>query len=240
MITAIKKLYRRSFASLMLLTAQMMLLLVLFIAAFAVFLFITKTVFWDKADSFDLGAFRFMQAYVSDRNTAFMIAISTMGSYQFMIPSNLLLTCYFLFRKHKWYSIKIPSIALSSVSVMLLLKAWFNRPRPLTPLLGPAYGFSFPSGHAMSSVTFYGLLIYFLWIKKMNPYLRILLISLLGILIILIGSSRVYLRVHYASDVIGGFCAGIIWLIISVAIINRIEVYSKRKLNAVVEDVSKS
>lgn len=240
MITAIKKLYRRSFAGLMLLTVEMLMLIALFIVAFTAFLFITKTIFWDKADTFDLNAFRFMEVYVSDSSTNFMILMSALGSYQFLILANALLTSYFLFRRRKWYSIKIPAISLSSVTVMLLLKEWFKRPRPLTPLLEPAYGLSFPSGHAMGAVTFYGLLIYFLFKTKMNAYLRIVLIIPLALLIVMIGLSRIYLRVHYASDVIGGFCAGIIWLIISIVIINRVEVYSKRKLNPIVEDVSKS
>lgn len=240
MIIAMKKLYRRTFAGLMLLSAEMLILIVLFIVAFTAFLFIYKTIFWDKADAFDLNAFGLMNIYLTDSNTRFMLLMSALGSYQFLIMANALLTCYLLFRRRKWYSIKIPAISLSSVTVMLLLKAWFNRPRPVTPLLEPAFGFSFPSGHAMSSVTFYGLLIYFLWIRKMNAYLRILLIALLLMLILLIGLSRIYLRVHYASDVIGGFCAGIIWLIISMVLVARVEAYSKRKLNPVVEETQKS
>ncbi|HEY0898042.1 MAG TPA: phosphatase PAP2 family protein, partial [Sphingobacteriaceae bacterium] len=108
---------------------------------------------------------------------------------------------------------------------------------PLTPLLGPALGYSFPSGHAMSSVTFFGLLIYFIWKRAgLNPGIRYLIISLLVLLICIIGISRIYLRVHYASDVIAGFCVGLIWLVISINLLDRIEKRNKTKLRELVEE----
>jgi membrane-associated phospholipid phosphatase len=113
----------------------------------------------------------------------------------------------------------------------MLLKFIFSRPRPLIPLLEPARGFSFPSGHAMMSFSFYGLLIYLVYVGVKNPYLKWLLMSFLLILIFLIGFSRVYLRVHYASDVIAGFAAGFIWIVLSLFITGRIEQYSKKKID---------
>jgi membrane-associated phospholipid phosphatase len=240
MIRTAKSLYRRFIAGIMLLTVEMLLSLILFIIAFVVFLVIVEYVFMDKKQAFDTHAFNFISALVSTRTTEILVFFTQLGNYQFLLAANVLLTCYFLFiRKHKWYSIKIPSIALSSVLIMELLKAWFNRPRPLIPLLEPAHGLSFPSGHAMSSVTFFGLLIYFIWQSRMNRYLRVLLISFLILLILIIGFSRIYLRVHYASDVIGGFCMGIIWLTLSLWIIRRMEFYSKKQLDNVVEHPSK-
>jgi len=239
MISTAKRLIRRSIAGLMLLTVETLLSLVLFIIAFVVFLLIVGYVFLDKKEVFDTNAFDFINMFVSARTTEILGFFTVLGNYQFLLTANILLTCYFLFiRKHKWYSIKIPSIALSSVLMMFLLKNLFNRPRPLIPLLGPAQGLSFPSGHAMSSVTFFGLLIYFIWQTKRNLYLRIFIVTCLILLIITIGFSRVYLRVHYASDVIGGFCMGTIWLIISIWTTNRIEFYSKKELNKVVENPS--
>jgi undecaprenyl-diphosphatase len=237
MISAAKKLYRRSIAGLMLLTAETLLSVILFIIAFVVFIAIVEYIFFDKKEAFDNTAFDFMNTFVSARATEILVFFTQLGNYQFLVTANILLTCYFLFiRKHKWYSIKIPSIALSSILVMFLLKLWFNRPRPLIPLLEPARGLSFPSGHAMSSVTFFGLLIYFIWQAEMNRYLRVLLIICLVLLILVIGFSRIYLRVHYASDVIGGFCAGIIWLTLSLWVIRRMEFYSKKELDKVVEN----
>ncbi|MEO7291570.1 MAG: phosphatase PAP2 family protein, partial [Ginsengibacter sp.] len=110
------------------------------------------------------------------------------------------------------------------------------RDRPLSPLLEAAQGYSFPSGHATMSITFYGLIIFLVWQNVKNVLLKWTLIILLGLLIIFIGASRVYLRVHYASDVLAGFCVGLMWLFLSLWILKRIETYSRRKVDPVVVD----
>lgn len=76
------------------------------------------------------------------------------------------------------------------------------------------HGYSFPSGHSMVSMAFYGLLIYLIWKNCANPKLRNSLCFFLALLIPLIGLSRVYLGVHYASDVIGGFVVSLVYLIV--------------------------
>ena len=140
---------------------------------------------------------------------------------------------YFLFiRKHKWYSIKVPAIALSSLGLMFLLKNLFNRKRPEIPLLEEAKGLSFPSGHALMSVTFYGLLIYMVYKYVKRKELKWTLITLLVLLIMIIGTSRIYLRVHYASDVIAGYSMGFLWLVFTVWMLNRMERFSRRKFDS--------
>lgn len=81
-------------------------------------------------------------------------------------------------------------------------------------------GYSFPSGHSMVSMAFYGLLIYLIYKKVDNKYLKNCLIILLSIIILLIGLSRIYLGVHYTSDVLAGFLLGISYLIVFVSVIN--------------------
>jgi undecaprenyl-diphosphatase len=110
---------------------------------------------------------------------------------------------------------------------MFLLKYLFQRKRPLSPLLKAAKGLSFPSGHAIMAVTFYGLIIYILRNTVQIDWLRYLLTVFLILLIVLIGYSRVYLRVHYASDVLAGFIIGLVWLLISLSVLNNLEQYFK-------------
>lgn len=233
MIRRAKLIYDRKFAGALLLTAETILAFLLFIVAFAIFLFIAKMVFLDHKAAFDTAVFTFLATHVNERNNGVMLFFTELGDYQFLVIANILVFCWFIFvRKHRWYSIKIGSIAFTSVLLMLLLKQWFNRHRPPVPLLDPAIGLSFPSGHAMSSVTFYGLLIYFIWNRKdIRRYLRVIYVTILVALILIIGLSRIYLRVHYASDVIGGFCAGTIWLILSVWVIRHIEFYTRNNIN---------
>ena len=75
-------------------------------------------------------------------------------------------------------------------------------------------GYSFPSGHAMVSFGFYGFLIYLAYKKINNKKIKYPLIISLALLILLIGISRIYLGVHYATDIIGGFIIGFIYLIV--------------------------
>lgn len=121
---------------------------------------------------------------------------------------------------------------------MFGLKNLFDRDRPLVPLLEEARGLSFPSGHALMSVTFYGLLIYIVFKGLKNKILKWSLISLLLLLIITISFSRIYLRVHYASDVIAGFCVGILWLVICVTVLNKLEKFSRKEINPIVQQPS--
>ena len=94
-----------------------------------------------------------------------------------------------------------------------VLKQIFHRPRPVwdLPLL-TARGFSFPSGHAMGSLLAYGMLAYLVWRQMDNPRGRAALVGCTLVLILLIGLSRLYLGVHYFSDVVAGYAAGTVWL----------------------------
>jgi undecaprenyl-diphosphatase len=86
------------------------------------------------------------------------------------------------------------------------------------------------------SVTFYGLLIYIVFKTYRDKDWKWIIISLLILLILIIGFTRVYLRVHYTTDVIAGYCIGFLWLVFAVWFLNRLEKYSQRELDAVVKE----
>ena len=225
---------RRGLAAIALLSAELILVIVLFIAAMIVFSIFAIRIFGIRDETNDFIVFDKLSEWVTPFTTSFLQAITFLGSHTFLIPANLLLAFYFLFvKKHRWYSIKVPVVALGGLLLMTLLKQFFNRPRPLVPLLEPVRGLSFPSGHALMSVSFYGLIIYLIWENVKEPIRKWLLISFFVILIILIGFSRIYLRLHYFSDVIAGFSIGVIWLSVSIWAIRRIEQYSRRKIDPV-------
>ncbi|WP_326717089.1 phosphatase PAP2 family protein [Vagococcus jeotgali] len=95
------------------------------------------------------------------------------------------------------------------------LKKIFDRPRPDVEHLVTAYNNSFPSGHAMGSMLFYGTLIFLAHRYIQNKGLRLTIQILFGILILLVGTSRIYLGVHYPSDILGGYLLGAAWLCFS-------------------------
>jgi len=223
---------RKKLAGLALLSIELIIVLVLFIAALIIFSILAYRILNWQDHVFDSHVFDKVAMIVTPFMTSFMLFITFLGNHNFLIPANLFLIIYFLFiKRHKWYSIKVPVIALGGLLLMFLLKQFFNRPRPLIPLLEPVGGLSFPSGHALMSVTFYGLLIVLVWDNIANSRWKWLLTFLLATLILLIGFSRIYLRLHYFSDVIAGFSAGIIWLTLSIWVIRRIERFSRREID---------
>jgi membrane-associated phospholipid phosphatase len=203
--------------------AQVLLSLLLFSIALAILVFLLRKPM-RRYKPIDMAIFEKFKPSVNSFNNKVMLFITFLGKHQFLIPANLLLILYFsLVTNQNWFSVRVLAIALSSLVLMLLLKHLFQRKRPLSPLLKAAKGLSFPSGHAIMAVTFYGLLIHIIDNSMQIDWLRSLLIVLLVILIIWIALSRVYLRVHYASDIIAGLVIGMIWLFISLGIINKVE-----------------
>lgn len=98
------------------------------------------------------------------------------------------------------------------VLINQVLKFIIQRPRPDGFRLATVSGFSFPSGHSMAAMAFFGLLAWLVWRYEKDHRQRALLVAAFALVIVMIGVSRIYLGVHYASDVIGGFCLSVIWL----------------------------
>jgi undecaprenyl-diphosphatase len=235
MFRSISKRVRTFWAGIALLSLEMAAILAVFFGSLLAVIFIARRIFLRENEEMDNQVFAFLKPYINDTNTAIMNFITFFGKHEFLIPANLLLIAYYLFfNKHKWYSIKVPAIAVSSLLLMFGLKRFFARPRPADQLLEEAKNFSFPSGHALMSVTFYGLLAYIAWHTIKNKTLKWVVIVLLIAWILIIGASRIYLRRHYYSDVMAGFAMGFLWLVISLKVIRIIEKRGK-KLDPVVQ-----
>ncbi len=188
-------------------------------------------VFLSGHPQIDNVAFEKISPYINDSSTTIMRAISFFGSRYFLLPANILMAGYFLFLlRLRWNAIRVAIVSLGSVTIMSLLKLYFQRLRPDHPVYLDAEGYSFPSGHSMSAMTFYGLLIYFVWQASINWRIKCILVIVLVLAIFFIGLSRIYLRVHYSTDVLAGFAFGVIWLLLSLCIIRFYELRSKNKV----------
>lgn len=239
----IRLVVKKRFAALALLSVELAAVILIFIFSLVAFAVLAFGVLKLSNDQFDMQVFDTVEGMVTPMTTRFMQFITFFGNHKFLIPANLILIIYFLFiKKHRWYSIKVPVIATGGVLLMFILKFVFNRPRPLIPLLEPVKGLSFPSGHAMMSMSFYGLLIFLVWENVYNRFWKWFYTITLLLFILLIGFTRIYLRLHYFSDVIAGFSVGVIWLALSIFVMRKIERYSRRKIEpAIVEsEIAKS
>ena len=161
-------------------------------------------------------AFAFTFAMRHKYVTLLMEGITFLGSSYFLVPANIILICWLMFwKKNRLLSIQWAITSIGALFLMYFFKGLYERPRPLDPYLEAATGFSFPSGHTLNGLVFFGLLIFILWEFAKGKYPKILGTILLSIVILGIGLSRIYLRVHYASDVLGGLALGGAWLTIS-------------------------
>lgn len=205
--------------------------IILLLIAIIIFSIAYNIAFGGK-NAFDENAFAFLSPYRTHSLTRFMLGVSFLGNQDFLIPANLLLLSYCFILKNRWFAVKLAALSLSSLGLLTLLKNIFQRARPLDPMVPGITNYSFPSGHSLMSVTFYGLLIYVAWHEIQNRWLRITAIVLLCMLILTIAFSRVYLRVHYASDVIAGLALGFIWITLSLYILDKIRAvyFTKRNI----------
>ena len=154
---------------------------------------------------------------ISDFMTPIVIIVTQLASPLFLVIITIVLIILIKHNKIREY---ICANLIISTVLNFGLKNIVRRARPDEFRIIEEGGYSFPSGHSMVSMAFYGLLIYLIYKKVNNKYLKNCLIILLSIIILLIGLSRIYLGVHYTSDVLAGFLLGVSYLIIFVSIIN--------------------
>lgn len=126
----------------------------------------------------------------------------------------MIIVLFLLLRGHRRDSIMLAVAYVGAEVLNALLKLVFQRPRPTftNPIVVIPH-YSFPSGHAMVSLVVFGMLAYLLVLRVHNRYAQILIVFAAALLVVLVGISRMYLGVHYFSDVVGGYLAGSVWLI---------------------------
>lgn len=183
------------------------------------FILITYLVKTNKIVNFDNYIYEFLNDNSNNVLTSFFRVITLFANYQAII---ILCILSFIFIKDKIVDVEICIVSIMSATMNSIFKSIFVRPRPDVLKLITQGGYSYPSGHAMASMTFYGFLIYLIYKSDLSKNKKISFITLLSIFILLIGMSRIYLGVHYASDIISGYMVSVILLIIYVGIINRI------------------
>ncbi len=196
-------------------TTRLIFAILMFLLTLFVFVTITDEIVLERENGFDTTIFHAVLSLKSPAATNFFEIITFFGSTAFLLPAYILLVIIFLIKKKRRLAFDVTVIGLSTDVILVTLKAIFKRARPLDPLIKNVTGFSYPSGHSFSSFTFFGLIAFLIWQTHIHKGWKIAATIFLFMLATAIAFSRVYLRVHFPSDVIAGFCLSMIWLIIS-------------------------
>ncbi|HCF65494.1 MAG TPA: phosphoesterase [Clostridiales bacterium] len=184
------------------------------------FLALTEDVFNKEIMQGDIIGYKIISTFlISDFVTPIAKFITNFGGAIFLSIATIALL---LLIKNKKIGLSIFSNIVIITILNQLLKRILRRPRPTEFRIVEETGYSFPSGHSMVSMAFYGYLIYLIYRYIKNKYIKWSLIVLLSILICLIGISRIYLGVHYTSDVLGGFLLSISYLVVYISLIKKI------------------
>lgn len=187
--------------------------------SFILFLLIFLLYKLDLLNNIDNSVYNFIIGIKSRNMTSIMKIITFFASTKFIIF--ILLLLLLLSIKYKKIPILINIVVIIEILINNLVKIIVRRDRPKLINLVTEKSFSFPSGHTMVSVTLYGFIIYLILKSNINKKLKYLLISLLSVLTILIMISRIYLGAHFFSDVFGGLCLALAYLITTIDIIER-------------------
>jgi undecaprenyl-diphosphatase len=188
-------------------------LLSLAAAFLSIFLFawLAESVAKDQTAQFDSYIRAAVHQWATPALTRFMFAVTWMGSVGLAIVAIL---AFALFRHFLWRRAAIwLLVTLTGAAILSLgLKSAFHRPRPV-PFFGHMpHTYSFPSGHSLFSFCLYGVLAGLLADRAQSKLLRVLIWVIAAALILTIGLSRIYLGIHYPSDVLAGYLAGAIWV----------------------------
>ena len=179
---------------------------------------IVHELFGEQDDVLDKRTSEFINTYVeSFQLTRFMKLVTFFASANFLLVAYIILVLWFwLIKKNNLFALYIAVISIASFLLTTLFKNLFQKVRPLDPLIEPLENYSYPSGHASLGFIFYGLLAYLVWRSAISPRCKYVIIVALILFSLLIGFSRIYLRIHHTSDVIAGIYQGIAWLSISI------------------------
>ncbi len=159
------------------------------------------------------GAFRFLHG------------VTHFGDHDTLLWASVALGAVLLLRRYVWLFGAFILAMGGGQLFNVLLKGYFARVRPINTL--HAGGYSFPSGHSSGAMLLYGFLVFLLWTTKASRLLKWAGTVLLGLLILLVGLSRIVLSVHWMSDVLGGFVLGLTWLTFSLVAVRALAAWRR-------------
>jgi membrane-associated phospholipid phosphatase len=154
-----------------------------------------------------------LHAHATGFATDVLSTVTQLGGATVLLAITVVAALALLLRRRVAHAALMAAALAGGEGLNMALKAAFERPRPgFSDPLATAAGFSFPSGHAMVSLTVYGALAFLVATRVGSRRARVAVLGSALALVAAIGLSRIYLGVHYLSDVVAAYCAGLAWL----------------------------
>ncbi|UWX56542.1 phosphatase PAP2 family protein [Maribacter litopenaei] len=202
--------------------------LVVVVVGINLFIELTDTLKTDTLAKYDTDITNFIISYRNPALTKYFIFVTDVGDVRgYLIVLGLfVILSWRILKSWKYVLQSAVVLALATLSNMAL-KRFIDRARPGIEHLVSVETLSYPSGHAMSAMAFFGFLIYLISKLRINKVLKYTLMVLFAFLILSIGISRIYLGVHFPSDIAGGFIAGFIWVVFCVLIFDVIQIFRR-------------
>lgn len=153
--------------------------------------------------------------------TSAFTLIATIIAYSFdttvLLAISIAIAAYLFYKNYKKHAALLVGAMLGDATVLTMVKMLVHSTRPSNGIILET-GFSFPSGHVTSTVVLFGLLTYVVWQRWKSSNAKILASIFSIIVAIIVGFSRIYLNVHWLSDILGGYSLGVFWLTFSIAV----------------------
>ncbi|WP_223145612.1 Phosphatase PAP2 family protein [Sporosarcina sp. ANT_H38] len=198
---------------------QLLLAFILCIGFGLTFVYIATAVSNNSIGRFDTAIIGFIQGLEAPWLTAIMKGFTWVGSGLAVTTITVIgfIVLYF-FLRYRQQSFLLTIVVVGSILFNKMLKSYFKRERPELHRIMDAGGFSFPSGHSMMAFALYAILAYIAWRNVKTTTNHVLLFLFAAFMIIMIGTSRIYLGVHYPSDIIGGYIASALWVTLAISV----------------------
>jgi undecaprenyl-diphosphatase len=201
-------------------------------AAGTIFVFaqLADEVLEGDTQAFDEAVLQWFQHHRSPGLTRVAMEITALGGASVTILVVLLASVFLWLSKHKWSVYVLMLVVLGTKVLNDLLKGGFGRERPsIVESITETSSQSFPSGHAMSAFVTYASVAYLIGRLEPSKRLRYAIWTVAFLLILAIGTTRMYLGVHYPSDIIGGYLAGAAWIFVVAALIRAVQFFADRR-----------
>lgn len=192
--------------------------LFLFILLFVTFGALVYAIKFGYLISFDEIIIAFANNIRSEKLTIFLKLITNIGSWQQVAVIVFCALVYLVYKKQSNFALFLTLVNSLSPSLNTILKNIFHRPRPTVNPYIIYHSFGFPSGHATSAIVMFSTLCFLMYHLHFRVFKPFILFSI--IMVGAIGFSRIYLGVHYPSDILGGYLIGSMWLMFSIFILN--------------------